>query len=289
MIFLNGVNITTSTFPNGELNLLAIEEAINSKEIYERNHFVMKYEDDKDLMALYFAKKHVDTRNKGISILSLAYMPYSRMDRTETVDTPFMLKIVCDFINELDFQEVFVHEPHSKVTVNLLNNVVAIYDNVDLIKSVKQQEGFNPTYDYIVFPDKGAMERYKGKIQSENMLFGKKKRDFDTGEIQGLELEGNTNKIHKYATAIICDDLSSYGGTFVRVSEELRKLGFYRVVLLVCHAENSIFKGKLFDHIDKVYATDSILTEHNYWENQKYKPQLKIFGMIEQMREGSYK
>ena len=291
MIYLNGIEITNKQFPNGELNLLAIEEAILARKGYKMNHFVFKYEDDKDLMALYFAKKQVDLRTSDVSTLSIAYMPYSRMDRAETPQTPFMLKFVCDFINNMKFSEVYVHEAHSKVTKKLLNNVRTVLDNVSFIEHVKNKETFLSVCDYIVFPDKGAYERYNGKISSKNMLFGEKKRDFGTGLIQHLELIGNKSEvIHGESTAIIVDDLSSFGNTFIRVSEKLRELGFKRVVLLVCHAENSIFKGQLFDHIDKVYTTDSILTEHSYWENQKYKPEkLQVFNLVEQLREGNYK
>lgn len=290
MLLLNGYNLTLDHFPNGELNILKIEEAIKLRKPSKKNHFILKYESDKDLMALMFAKKQVDLRSSDVSELSIAYMPYSRMDRAETFATPFMLKFVCDFINELDFETVYVHEPHSNVTVNLLNNVVAIYDNISFIKEVQQKEGFDPNTDYLVFPDKGAQERYNGKISAKNILIGEKKRDFATGDIKGLELKGDKDNIVKdESIAIIVDDLSSYGGTFVRTSKELYALGFSSVVLLVCHAENSIFDGELFRHIDEVYTTDSILTEHTHWENIKYKQRLHVFGIIEQMKAGSYK
>lgn len=287
MLLLNGYNLTLNSFPNGELNILNIEEAIKLRRPYRKNHFVLKYESDKDLMALLFAKKHVDVRTSDVSTLSIAYMPYSRMDRAETLQTPFMLKFVCEFINELDFQIVYVHEPHSSVTVQLLDNVVAIYDNINFVKEVKSKEGFNPTHDYIVFPDKGAMERYKGSIESPCVLYGEKERDFSTGKIINLEIVGDkSNIIEDNSIAIVVDDLSSYGGTFVQTSKKLKELGFSTVVLLVTHAENAIFKGELFEHVDRVYTTDSILTEQNNWENQKFNSQLTVFGLIEQMKEG---
>lgn len=290
MIYLNGVEITSMEFPNGELNLLAIEEAINARKRYRTNHFVMKYEDDKDLMALYFAKKQVDLRTSDISILSIAYMPYSRMDRAETIQTPFMLKFTCDFINSLDFSEVHVHEAHSAVTGQLLNNVTEVLDNIFFLEEVKKSECFRESVDYLVFPDKGAQERYDGKITAKNILVGEKKRDFSTGKILSLEVNGDFSNVTHDSTAIITDDLSSFGGTFIQVAKQLYDKGFERVVLLVCHAENSIFKGDLFKHVDKVYTTDSMLTEHTHWENQIYKPdKLQVFGMIQQMKEGNYK
>lgn len=290
MLLLNGYNLTLNHFPNGELNLLNIEEAIKLCRPNKRNHFVLKYENDKDLMALLFAESQVYKRTGTLSELSIAYMPYSRMDRAETPETPFMLEFVCDFINQMSFVKVYVHEPHSSVTVELLDDAVAIYDNISFVKEVQRKEGFNPTHDYIVFPDKGAMERYKGSITSECMLYGEKEREFSTGKIINLDIVGDKSKIIKdNSIAIIVDDLSSYGGTFVQTSKKLKELGFDEVVLLVTHAENSIFKGQLFEHVDRVYTTDSILTEHTHWENQKYKDRLHVFGLIEQLKEGNYK
>lgn len=289
MLLLNGYNLTLNSFPNGELNLLLIEEAIKLRKPLENHHFVLKYESDKDLMALFFAKKHLDKRTlKEQTDLSIAYMPYSRMDRAETPETPFMLLYACDFINNLDFHSVYVHEPHSRVTGLLLKNVVEVYDNVKLVNEVMSLENFNVLNDYLVFPDKGAQLRYSGAINSQNILIGDKKRDFQTGEITSLEVTGDFSKANG-STAIIVDDLSSFGGTFVKVAKQLREKGFNRVVLLVCHAENSVFEGKLFSHIDKLYTTDSIITKQNDWNNQIFKPKLKVFGLIEQLKEGSQK
>ena len=60
---------------------------------------------------------------------------------------------------------------------------------------------------------------------------------------------------------IIIDDLSSYGGTFVQASKKLKEIGANKVYLVVAHAEESVYKGELFDHIDKLYTTNSILKE----------------------------
>lgn len=291
MIYLNGIEVTKEHFPNGELNLLLIEDAISAREGYVKHHIVMKYENDSDLMALYFVKQQLDIRTGGDDVeLSIAYMPYSRMDRAETPLTPFMLRFAARFVNQMNFSKVYVHEAHSAITLQELDNCEVVYDNVEFIEQVKAKVNFNPERDYIVFPDKGAYERYDGKISSQNMLFGEKVRDFGTGNITGLELMGDCSNIEfEESTAIIVDDLSSYGGTFIRVGRELYALGFRSVVLLVCHAENSIFKGDLFRYIDEVYTTDSILSEHNYWENNHLKPRLHVFNLMEQLKEGSYK
>ncbi len=278
MIYLNGIEITDKQFPNGELNLLAIEEAILARKGYRMNHFVFKYEDDKDLMALYFAKKQIDLRTSDVATLSIAYQPYSRMDRAETPQTPFMLKFVCEFINNMNFKKVEVFEPHSDVTGQLLNNFVKRDVVLELLPSVMNNIGFNSNKDFIVYPDETSFKRY-GSIDVENKLFAKKKRDFATGHITDLEIVGETN--NEPFNALIVDDLCSRGGTFLLNAEKLKERGANKIYLLVGHCENTVFEGEVFSSglIDKVFTTNSILTKHHDWNNLKHKDKLKVYGM----------
>lgn len=110
-------------------------------------------------------------------------------------------------------------------------------------------------------------------------LVGFKHRNFETGKIESLEIVGQVDKITpRPAKAIIVDDLSSYGGTFVATADALREQGISEVYLLVAHAENSIFKGKLFEHVDKVFTTDSILTNHkDNWYTKLHSRKLEVF------------
>lgn len=273
MIKVNGKEIEFTKFPNGETNMNH-ESFPDLKDKYVNIHF--KYVEDGDLIKLMFVKNYIDSTylQKTVSRLFIYQMPYSRMDRSEN-HSPFTLKYVSNLINGLDFSEIYIIEPHSNVTLALVNNSYALYINFDLIDNVTDAIGFNEKEDYIMFPDNGASSRYKD-MTYPNVLVGHKKRDFATGKIQGLDVIGNITNPNK---VLIVDDLSSYGGTFVHSSKKLKELGFKEVYLLIAHAENSIFKGELFDHIDKVFTTDSMITEHNNWENVKFEPQLKIFKL----------
>lgn len=254
MILLNNQEVKFAIFPNGETRI--IEESFFIACDFG-NTVTFKYENDSDLIKLMFIKKHIDNTHKGHpNHLVIAYMPYSRMDRSEN-DSPFTLKYVTEFINGLDFDSVTVVEPHSDVTCALLDRAKPNYINFKLVEQVKEMVEFDDEIDYLIFPDNGASKRYS-KMKAKNVLVGHKNRNFQTGEIQSLDLIGSHTNGKK---AIIVDDLSSYGGTFVRTAEELHKIGVEKVYLLVAHAENSIFKGKLFDYVMKVFTTDTMLTE----------------------------
>jgi len=280
MILVNRKEVEFIKFPNGETQ-------IKVDSLPERGWLIqsisLKYENDSDLIKLMLVKNYLDACDRlSTDKLIIYYMPYSRMDRSEN-GSPFTLKYITNFINSLGFKKVVVIEPHSDVTPALLNNAESLYINFDLIEKVKEEVLFNEDKDYIVFPDAGASKRYS-KMKSRNTLFCNKIRDFETGDIKGLELVGDTSKAYG-RTAIIVDDLSSYGGTFIHTADRLREEGFVEVNLLVAHAENSIFErnertGKLlFEHVDKIFTTDSILTKQNEWQNKKFESQLKIYNI----------
>ncbi|MGV4321246.1 ribose-phosphate pyrophosphokinase-like domain-containing protein [Bacillus mojavensis] len=279
MIKIKGKEVKFETFPNGETRFS--KESIHTEDFMglALSTIRFKYEDDSDLIKLMFLKNYIDTHVKSAKVnLIIHYMPYSRMDRSEG-QSPFTLKYVASFINSLNFNNVYVIEPHSDVTAALLDNVKPMFVNFDLIESVKKEVKFDEDKDYLMFPDAGAAKRYE-KMKAKNILTGHKHRDFDTGRIEKLDLVGDVSNAEG-RTAIIVDDLSSYGGTFIKSSEALRSAGFKKVYLLVAHAEDSVLKGDLFNHIDKLFTTDSIISEENIieWHNAKYREQIKIFNL----------
>lgn len=282
MIKVNGNEVLFEKFPNGETRI--IESSLPQVGWVIKN-IALKYEDDSDLIKLMLIKNYLDSiGRKGFNELIIYYMPYSRMDRSEN-GSPFTLKYVANFINNLGFSKVKVIEPHSDVTPALIDNVEPVYINFDLIEKVKREVTFREDKDYLMFPDAGASKRYS-KMKAKNVLIGNKVRDFETGKILGLELMGDKSKAYG-RSVIIVDDLSSRGSTFVHSAKKLREEGFVEINLLVAHAENTIFEGELFDHIDKVFTTDSILTDHLKWENVKESAnKLKIYDIEEMINMG---
>lgn len=272
MIKLNGNEVKFETFPNGETRLITDGLVVSGK----IEKLLFKYENDSDLIKLMFLKKYMDSMHVGDKVsLFITYMPYSRMDRSESY-SPFTLKYVGEFIDSLNFKQVVAIEPHSDVTCAVMKNATAKYVNYDLLPKVMEEVGFLKEIDYIYFPDTGASKRYHN-LKGFKQLVGHKDRDFQTGEIKSLKVVGDVVN-PDIAQVIIVDDLSSYGGTFVHSAKALRDLGFESAIhLLVAHAENSIFKGKLFDHVNRVFTTDSLLTEQDNWENQKFASQLKVY------------
>ncbi|MCK5602324.1 ribose-phosphate pyrophosphokinase [Candidatus Pacearchaeota archaeon] len=259
MIKLNGNEVIFKKFPNGET---LIDKDQIDRGIIEDNRIVFKYEDDSDLIKLMFIKKHLDTLGT-ISDLILVYCPYSRMDRSES-GSVFTLKYVAKFINFLQFADVQIIEPHSDVTMALIDNVFPINLSLKLFNEMVGTVKFDKERDCVYFPDASAEKRYSKHLKGYKTLTGFKKRDFKTGEIQSLEIFGEPDS--KGFNVIMIDDLCSRGGTFMYGGKKLKEMGADKIYLVVAHCEDTIFTGDIFktDIIDTVYTTNSILDlDHN--------------------------
>lgn len=280
MIRLNGQEVKITKFPNGEsnvdgnslvnsmrnINVLTYEENETKAQALIKtatiNVIELLYEDDSDFIHLMFVKNYLDEKCDSTvqTSLIIPYMPYSRMDRTEG-NSVFTLKYICNLINSMNFFEVLIGEAHSDVCLALLNNCIHMSLTEKLTLAVMDDIEFDKNIDYIYYPDATAHRRYSKHITTTNELIGLKKRNFETGKLDSLEIVGNIKEDNSKRKVIMIDDLSSFGGTFQWGAEKLAELGFEEIYLVVGHCENSIFKGKIFGSslIKTVYTTNSIL------------------------------
>lgn len=265
MLKLNGFELGVKQFPNGETLVNGDEIVVHMADF---NTITWKYENDGDLIKLMFVKSYLDDRRVACA-LTIYYMPYSRMDRVEGTSA-FTLKYVSGFINRLNFETVTIIEPHSDVSLALIDRSIGRYPTIQLLERVVAEVGFNPVQDYLFYPDAGAQKRYS-KVDGYKQLVGFKVRDFQTGQIKSLDVVGNVDG--GGFKAIIIDDLCSYGGTFIRSAEKLREIGASEVYLLVGHCEHSIYKGELLKTtlIDKVFTTNTILEKSEHEKIHVYE------------------
>jgi ribose-phosphate pyrophosphokinase len=282
MIYLNGDLVKFEIFPNGE-SKLDRDSLGDSVRMADVNEVIFSYQEDGDLIKLAILKDFLDYLGYKTSIV-ITYMPYSRMDRNNNGEVAFSLKTISKFINNLNFLEVFVIEPHSDVTTALLERSFKWDISEDLLPKVLLETDFNVEKDYLFFPDAGAQKRYPD-IKGFNYLVGHKKRDFKTGEIKSLEVVGDLPDNTKDIKVIIIDDLCSKGGTFWFSGLKLKELGFGEISLLVAHCENSIFEGKLLSYespVSKIFTTNSIIqtTRSLEWDDD-YSDIIKIYKLEE--------
>lgn len=255
MIKLDGQEIKFSKFPNGET--LVDTEVLNRAESGCRIDF--KWGEDEDILHLYFVLSHLNEQHKLNRNIYIYYMPYSRMDRSEN-GSCFTLAWTCNLINHVTFfgDSVYIVEPHSDKTLDLLH----FSKRINVITPLMQKICSIENVDVICYPDKGAKVRFCDDKVVLPVVYCEKVRDFDTGEIKGLELKSDIDL--KGKNVLILDDLCSKGGTFYYTAKKLKENGVKDVFLGVCHMENTVMQGELLEELDMPFKS---LIQHIYCFN----------------------
>lgn len=253
MISVNTNKIDIKRFPD---NTLLIKFAIQSKKL----QIQWFYESDEEIFALICATKHLRRINPELDLsLYMPYIPHARMDRVKGICDVFTLKYFAEIINSLNFTSVSVLDPHSPVSEALLNRIELLPTSdyiMKVCKEVYQQE----VIDFLTFyPDNGSVKRYH---LSGEYAYAEKERDWETGDIKGLNIIG---KINPNQPILIIDDICSKGGTFYHAAKKLKELGAGNIYLYVTHCENSILDGELINSglVKKIYTTNSIFTKQH--------------------------
>lgn len=248
MIKINGTKIPNTIFPDGS----ALIKLDNVKLFSQPVRFTWLYENDAELFTLICLAKHFENYEK---CLLMPYCPHARMDRVQNAYDIFTLKYFCEVINSLNFKEVWLVDVHSNVAPALLNRVRVIDNSTFITDYVLSAIDTNNLA--IFFPDEGANKRYSSVFNTYPSTFGVKKRDWNTGKIQDLTIIDP--EVVKGKDVLIIDDICSYGGTFCAAAAKLKEAGCNKIYLAITHCESNIFKGHVFDVIDEVFTTNSII------------------------------
>lgn len=182
--------------------------------------------------------------------LTIVCMFGQRSDRRFEPRQSYDLKLICKFINSCNFQSIKVFDPHSELTLGLLDYPAKISPNHYIKMAINDIASLNLT---LVSPDAGAY-----------------KKVFDIGEVEGLPvvaaskhrtLAGVVDLVFvgdvKGKDCLIIDDLLDGGFTFRVLAEKLKAQGANKVYLYISHAYFN--KGVDFTiHIDHFYCTNSV-------------------------------
>lgn len=270
MLLLNNEKIDLGKFPDGTLHMQLFADYL-----YGDFDIVWHYENDAELFALICIVKSLRSRfacSRNIR-LYLPYIPHARMDRVKENSDVFTLKCFADVINSLNFERVYVYDPHSSVSTALIDRV-CISSHEWIISHVMRKIAYSTTDPDILlfYPDEGAMKRYAKMIKAP-YCFGIKNRDWNTGKILGLSVVGDPEDIAD-SNILIVDDICSRGGTFLHSAKKLKELGAKDIYLYVTHCENTVLEGKLLegDLIKHLYTTNSIFTASH--------PKIEVINLV---------
>ena len=259
MIKVDGQVFDIGSFPDGTM-LIHYEPTI-----VQKIHSITirwTYENDREFVCLMYLVKHL--RSKGVHCIRLVmpYIPNARQDRVKNPEDVFTLKYFAELLNSLELTSIEVLDPHSSVSEALINNLIIRTPEWNVTYVLDEIEHQSGPDIMMFYPDEGAMKRYSGMTVLP-YAFGIKKRDWKTGQILGLDVAGEVDKIAG-KNILIVDDICSRGGTFLHSAQKLKELGANDIYLYVSHCENTILEGNLLSYnglIKKVYTTDSIFTK----------------------------
>ncbi|MDE6312541.1 MAG: ribose-phosphate pyrophosphokinase-like domain-containing protein [Lachnospiraceae bacterium] len=255
MIQLQGKAVNIGHFPDGTLLL---KENIQDTDKNTPVVITWKFENNEELLALYFLTKHIKTAGYENILLDMPYIPNARQDRVKEAEDVFTLKYFAQLLNSLGFAKVRVLDAHSNVSLALIDRVENQSPQPyiqQVITAIQKERGKSPL---LFYPDEGAKKRY-GSMIPEPYCFGMKERDWGSGKIKNLTLLGEKDSIQG-RDILMVDDICSYGGTFLFSAEKLKEAGAENIYLYVSHCEENIFQGELLEsgYITRIYTTDSI-------------------------------
>lgn len=260
MIKINKNDVCVNKFPDGTL-LLKEQISFDSCEEEKRRKATITwlFENNEELVTLIYLAGHLRAHGVKELLLDMPYIPNARQDRVKEAEDVFTLKYFAEVINWLDFDAITVLDPHSSVSEALIDKILVRTPEPFIQKVIGRIGGEKDLTMF--YPDEGACKRYAGMFQLP-YAFGIKKRDWETGDIRGLDIFGMTDCI-RGRKILIADDISSKGGTFYFSAKKLKELGAKEIYLYISHCENTILEGDVLKSglIEKVFTTNSIFTK----------------------------
>lgn len=208
--------------------------------------------------------------NEGLILphvdLHIPYLPYARQDKDVGNESCFALNTLFNMLElfsvnlDLRISSLDVHSDY------IIENSTLVFENLTpkpyiekVISNIKSMYGSTPL---LVYPDKGAYNRYSNMFPNMPSIYFEKQRDQTTGEILSIEKRsgvstynvGNINEA--FSDVLVIDDICDGGRTFTSLVEHLPSV---RRHLYVTHGVFSKGVESLYSSgYESVYAVNDL-------------------------------
>lgn len=238
MIMLDETLIQHTNFPDKTTQVwkLPLEVLHGNQEV---RNLVWRFHHEDELIQVAQIKTLLSRYNYVVD-LHLPYLPYGRQDKPVQNDATFGLTTFATLINALDFNAVWITDPHSDRALSLIKNSKAVYP-LDRLNEAYLLVDANVVF----YPDQGAYEKYSKVYFYRVASHGVKERNQKTGEILSYSIP--TYFIADSRIVLIVDDICDGGETFKRAASLLYEAGVKDVHLFVT---NGIFSNGVQTLID---------------------------------------
>ncbi|MBY0572763.1 MAG: ribose-phosphate diphosphokinase [Undibacterium sp.] len=220
-----------------------------------RVQIMFRYSSDQSMMQLLLMTDALRRQGASEIDLFIPYFPGARQDRVCNQGEPLSAKVYADLINQQQYRQVTIFDPHSDVVVALLNQV-RVVKNHQFMKDVVAELGSDLI---LISPDAGSNKKIfelANKLDGLAVVRADKLRDVRNGAIIGTEVycEDLSGK-----TALIVDDICAGGRTFIELAKKLKAKNCKKIILAVSHYEGSAQERALSESgINAVYTTNSL-------------------------------
>jgi ribose-phosphate pyrophosphokinase len=253
MIKVNSIPIKSTVFPDGTSQVWKLPSGLFEGDFID---IVWNFESERELMDL-FSLRALIPEGKEVS-LHVPYLPYARQDKPVTNDTTFNLQVFAALLNGMNFSRVSAVDVHNpELTKTVIKNFVNLG-----VKNILEILATNIKPAFLVFPDKGAADRYAralAHIHVPHLTFTKT-RDSLTGRIYGHSVYPPilaSQAVYKY---LVIDDLCDGGATFISVANMIKDVvPNADLHLFTTHGIYSKGKEPLINAGFKLYTTNSLI------------------------------
>jgi ribose-phosphate pyrophosphokinase len=207
------------------------------------------------------------------------------------VGQSFGLKLVCDFLNQMNAHFTIFH-PHNPGMVKALIKNVSIMDNTEFIRKclyyIRDRNKERSMYENIILlsPDAGAYKplislakqiHWQGEIESASK--SRNKKDFSLTQFVGRQdFQGKD--------VMIIDDICVHGGTFKGLSKILKERNCGKLYLAVSHITvQDLTLDPVVDYFNAVFTTNSKFSHYHMNGDQSllntHNRNLKVFNLFD--------
>ena len=167
--------------------------------------------DVNDLIAVSMLVDAINTSTSRISSCVIYTTLGTRDDKREYTHGPLGFKAYSSIINSWNIPSVGICQPHSPVTIALVNNSYPIYMDLSWV----------PHDTIIVCPDLGASKFVTKVAKGREIVFCDKVRDPKTGKLSGFKVLSDISNYPNDQKYLLVDDICDGGGTMIGIAQEL--------------------------------------------------------------------
>lgn len=225
MIYLNEECVKPTIFPDGTSQVWKLDEKHFGE---DQARIVWEFSHESEFIHIAQLKNLLEAYGVERVSLHIDYLPYGRQDKSISNQSTFGLWTFGILLNTLQFDEIFITDPHSELALAAINKARAIYPHGPLRRTYQATGS-----DLVCYPDNGARTKYSGIYTGYRYIYGEKVRDQATGRISSYDLFLPEDP--KGKKILIVDDICDGGKTFELLADQLYSNGVEEVNLFVTH------------------------------------------------------